>query len=71
LVAPSLLKFGFVKHSVWADIDGDDDLDLLLAAEWKPITILINEGGKIESLPLEIPIGRYQWLVEPFAGSGF
>jgi hypothetical protein len=53
LVAPSLLKFGFVKHSVWADIDGDGDLDLLLAAEWKPITILINEDGKLNPLPLE------------------
>ena len=53
LVAPSLMKFGFIKQSVWADIDGDEDLDLLLAAEWKPITILINEGGKLNLLPLE------------------
>jgi len=52
-VAPALLKFGFIKQSVWADIDSDGDLDLLLAAEWKPITILINEDGKLNPLPMK------------------
>jgi enediyne biosynthesis protein E4 len=46
-VAPALLKFGFIKHSVWADMDSDKDLDLLIAAEWKPITIFLNSGGKL------------------------
>ena len=53
LIAPSLLKFGFIKQSVWADIDNDNDLDLLLAAEWKPITILINKNGKLTELALK------------------
>jgi hypothetical protein len=52
-VAPSLLKFGFIRQSVWADMDQDGDLDLLLAAEWKPITMLINENGKLNPLPLK------------------
>lgn len=51
-VAPSLLKFGFIRQSVWADMDQDGDLDLLLAAEWKPITILINENGKLNPIDL-------------------
>jgi hypothetical protein len=49
-VASSLRKFGFVKHSVWADIDNDNDNDLLIAAEWKPITILMNNNGKLAPL---------------------
>jgi enediyne biosynthesis protein E4 len=53
LVAPSLKKFGFIKQSAWTDIDGDNDLDLLIAAEWKPITILINTSGKLEPLTLQ------------------
>jgi hypothetical protein len=48
--APSLKSFGFIKHSAWADIDRDQDLDLLIAAEWKPITILINTNGKFTPL---------------------
>ena len=49
-VASSLRKFGFVKNSTWADIDNDGDKDLLIAAEWKPITILLNNNGKLEPL---------------------
>lgn len=51
-VAPSLLKFGFIKQSIWVDFDLDGDQDLILAAEWKPITILINNAGKLNPLPL-------------------
>ncbi len=49
-MAPTLKSFGFIKHSLWADIDNDHDLDLLIAAEWKPITILINTDGKLSPL---------------------
>ncbi len=49
-VASSLRKFGFIKNSNWADIDNDGDEDLLIAAEWKPITILLNNNGKLEPL---------------------
>ncbi len=52
-VAPSLRKFGFVKNAVWADMDGDGVKDLIIAAEWSPITILLNKNGKLISLVLE------------------
>ncbi len=51
--APSLRKFGFVKNSVWVDIDNDKDEDLLIAAEWSPITILLNERGVLSPLAME------------------
>lgn len=50
MVAPSLRDFGFIKQSVWVDIDNDRDLDLILAAEWKPITVLVNTDGKFTPL---------------------
>jgi enediyne biosynthesis protein E4 len=53
VAAPSLKKFGFIKEAIWTDIDGDKDADLILAAEWKPITILINTNGRLEPLPLQ------------------
>jgi hypothetical protein len=52
-VAPILRKFGFVKQATWADIDGDKVSDLIIAAEWSPITILLNKNGKLAALPLE------------------
>ena len=45
--APDLLKFGFVKSATWADIDNDRDDDLVIAAEWSPLTIFLNENGKL------------------------
>lgn len=47
-VAPDLKEFGFVKDATWADIDGDGDDDLIVAAEWKPISIFYNEKGKLK-----------------------
>jgi hypothetical protein len=46
-VAPDLNDFGFVKDATWADIDHDGDDDLIVVAEWKPISILYNNQGKL------------------------
>jgi hypothetical protein len=68
-VAPLLRKFGFVKSARWADIDGDKKNDLIIAAEWKPITILYNVDGKfreksIEGSGLENSLGWWN-IIEP------
>lgn len=52
-VAPVLRKFGFIKQATWADMDGDKVADLVIAAEWSPITILLNKNGKLAPIPLE------------------
>ncbi|MCD9017924.1 VCBS repeat-containing protein [Parachryseolinea silvisoli] len=52
-VAPSLKAFGFVKQAAWADMNGDGTQDLVVAAEWAPVTILLNRGGKLAPLALE------------------
>lgn len=51
-LAPQLNKFGFVKDARWADMDKDGDDDLVIAAEWKPISIFTNTNGKL-SLQIE------------------
>lgn len=51
--APGLRKFGFVKNAVWADVDGDSMEDLVIAAEWSPISIFLNKNGKLQPLTLE------------------
>jgi enediyne biosynthesis protein E4 len=51
-VAPQLKKFGFVKSAAWTDLNGDNTEELVIAAEWGPITIFKNAGGKLEPLPV-------------------
>ncbi|WP_420384796.1 VCBS repeat-containing protein [Roseivirga sp.] len=47
-VAPELLTAGMITSSAWSDIDGDNDLDLILAGDWMPVQIFENNNGKLE-----------------------
>jgi hypothetical protein len=51
-IAPQLRKFGFVKNASWVDLDGDNINELVIAAEWSPITIFRNVNGKLQLLPV-------------------
>lgn len=49
-IAP-LKEIGMITAAQWADIDGDGDEDLLLAGEWMPLKVFINQDGSFtESL---------------------
>ena len=41
-----LRKVGMVTDAVWADYDGDKDIDLIIAGDWMPIRIFANTNGK-------------------------
>ncbi len=47
-VAPELRKAGLVKDGTWYDIDQDGDEDLILAVEWAPVQVFINNGDSFE-----------------------
>jgi enediyne biosynthesis protein E4 len=40
---------GIVTDGVWADIDNDADVDLIVVGQWMPITLLENENGKLKN----------------------
>ena len=44
-VAPALLNIGLVCDAIWSDADNDGQIDLILAGEWLPITVLKNNSG--------------------------
>ncbi len=41
-----LSNLGMVTDAAWADIDRDQDLDLVLTGDWMPVTIFKNEQHK-------------------------
>ena len=43
-VAPDLAEIGMITDATWADIDGDDDMDLVVVGEYMPVTVFVNEG---------------------------
>jgi hypothetical protein len=44
-IAKPLDSIGLICDAIWTDFDNDGWIDLILAGEWMPITILKNENG--------------------------
>jgi hypothetical protein len=37
-----------IKDMLWEDVDGDGDEDMIIAGDWMPLKVLINENGKFK-----------------------
>ena len=48
----TLGQTGLVKDGTWSDIDKDGDMDLVLAVEWSPVQIYLNQGNQFEKVEL-------------------
>ncbi|WP_373514345.1 VCBS repeat-containing protein [Persicitalea sp.] len=47
-IAPGLGSIGMVTGAVWADVDRDSWLDLIVVGEMMPITVFKNNRGRLE-----------------------
>lgn len=61
--APGLAHAGLVKNGTWVDLDSDGDKDLLLAAEWEPLTIYVNNGNQFEAKALNGTNGWWNFVL--------
>ncbi|RMG16580.1 MAG: VCBS repeat-containing protein, partial [Bacteroidetes bacterium] len=60
-ITPEPLKgIGMVTDACWADLDGDQDPDLLVVGDWMPVQVFINEQGRLSG-PGPIPNSRGWW----------
>ncbi len=59
--APELIELGFITASAWVDLDGDKDLDLVVAGEWIGIQAFKNEGKQLTKDSLAFPNSQGWW----------
>ena len=46
-LAPDLINLGMATGALWSDIDNDGDSDLVIATEFGPVHLLINDNGRL------------------------
>ena len=60
-LAPELSKFGFVKAATWVDLNNDGYEDLVVAAEWGPISVFANSRGRLTLIKAESLNNQAGW----------
>ena len=60
-LAADLDKLGMVTDAEFVDMDGDDDLDLVVVGEWLPISFFENNDGKFTKKKLPFDYSTVGW----------
>jgi small nuclear ribonucleoprotein (snRNP)-like protein len=68
---PMLQEVGLVKDALWTDFNNDTKMDLILVAEWMPITVLENQGDQLVDITLRTGIENHSGWWNSLAGGDF
>ncbi len=55
---PVLKDIGMITDAVWADVNGDARLDLVVVGDWMPIRIFANKGATFEEISAQTGLGK-------------
>jgi hypothetical protein len=66
----SLQKAGMITDVRWADVNGDTWMDLIIAGEWMPVRVFVNEKGKkLNEVTTEVGLeNTHGWWNTLYAG---
>lgn len=63
---PDLINLGMVTDAKATDIDLDGDADLVLVGKWMPVTVFVNENGKLVNKTVQYGFDRSNGLYNTF-----
>lgn len=61
-IAPELQKLGLATGAMWLDVDNDNDSDLLIATEYGPVRLFINNNNRFEDKTSSYGLGKWHGL---------
>ena len=57
-IAPGLEGVGMITDAIWADVNADKYLDLIIVGDYMPVKVFINNGGKFVDNTVESGLGK-------------
>jgi len=74
-IAPEVRRIGMVSDAAWVDLNKDRKPDLIMVGEWMPVSVMINDSGKLVNKTKDFFAKEYSgwWnslLVEDFNNDG-
>jgi enediyne biosynthesis protein E4 len=71
-VQPDVFKnMGLTTDATWADIDGDDDPDLVVCGEWMPVRVFKNDAGQFSEVTEALGLAQHTGLWKKLCPADF
>jgi hypothetical protein len=59
-IAPGLKNIGMVSDALWTDINGDQNLELIVVGEWSPIHVFSWKNGGFENITASLGLDKWK-----------